>query len=409
MNQTDVVTPRQSAPAEPQPATRPSFADEVRGRDPREIDLTLARVMRDVYDYDRNGRQDGVPPWRPMTDAELRQAGIDPALLRNEATGFKAALYTDDNGRHVLAFSGTDESKDWLSNFRQGLGFGDAQYNQAIQLARQAKVAFGQDVVITGHSLGGGLAAIAAVAADIPAVTFNAAGVHDRTVRRLGLDPDAVRQEAENGLIRRYAVRNDILTELQENTFGTRQLMPDAIGRKIELPDPDPLSFWQRLNPFKSIRHGIDMHYIDAVIDSMERTFGKPFGANGPMSNDRHEGHAPYRHLLDKTMAAEQQAGVAFGAGTQNLTGRFVVAAQRAEVAPESVDRIVFAGDRGYAMQGRNPEAQAVAFVVDSLDLARRTPLVESSREYLALRQSQTQAAEPPMPAQEPGMVARAR
>ena len=100
----------------------------------------------------------------------------------------------------MLAYSGTDETKDWVTNFGQGLGFETAQYNEAIALARQAKVAYGEDVIITGHSLGGGLAATAAIAADIPAVTFNASGVHDRTLERIGLDADAVKAEAEKGL-----------------------------------------------------------------------------------------------------------------------------------------------------------------------------------------------------------------
>lgn len=45
---------------------------------------------------------------------------------------------------------------------------------------------------------------------------------------RVGLGPDAAAQQAENGLIRRYAVKNEILTGLQERTPIMRSLMPDA-------------------------------------------------------------------------------------------------------------------------------------------------------------------------------------
>ncbi|MBO7942079.1 DUF2974 domain-containing protein, partial [Streptomyces sp. S9] len=105
-------------------------------------------------------------------------------------SGFLARIYGDEHGHYVVAFSGTDEGKDWLTNFRQGLGFEDAQYNQAIALAREAKVAFGDEVVITGHSLGGGLAGVASISSGIPAVTFNASGVHDKTLERIGIDAD---------------------------------------------------------------------------------------------------------------------------------------------------------------------------------------------------------------------------
>ena len=95
---------------------RPSFADEVRGQTALPVDMTLAKLMRDVYDYDRNGRQEGVGAWKPMGDDELRQAGIDPTLLKNQSSGFLAVVYGDGQGRHVLAYSGTDEGKDWIPN-----------------------------------------------------------------------------------------------------------------------------------------------------------------------------------------------------------------------------------------------------------------------------------------------------
>lgn len=221
-----------------------------------------------------------------------------------------AVIYGDGQGRHVLAYSGTDEAKDWLTNFGQGLGFETSQYNQAMALARQAKVAFGQDMVITGHSLGGGLAAAAAVATDTPAVTFNAAGVHDKTLERVGLDPDAVKREAEQGgLIRRYAVQNEILTELQENKPIIRHLMPDAVGHKIELPDPDPLGFWQKLNPVKSVKHGVEMHYIDAVIEAQEKVFGKDFETRGSrLDQSAHPANPLYRQSLDALQPQRRHA-----------------------------------------------------------------------------------------------------
>ena len=249
------------------PAGEPSFADQVRGLEPQRIDKTLARLMDDLYDMGP-----GVDGWKPLDAAQLQAAGIDPATLQNADSGFLSRIYGDGAGHYVIAYSGTDEGKDWLTNFRQGLGFEDAQYNQAVALAREAQVAFGDQVVITGHSLGGGLAGAASIATGIPAVTFNASGVHDKTLERLGIDADRAKDMVEdNGQIRRYAVKNEILTDLQEHNLLLRWAMPDAVGHKIELPDPDPQSFLQRLIPGNGIKHGIDIHYIEAVIKAQEK------------------------------------------------------------------------------------------------------------------------------------------
>lgn len=387
---------------------RPSFADEVRGQTALPVDMTLAKLMRDVYDYDRNGRQEGVGAWKPMGEDELRQVGIDPTLLKNQSSGFLAVVYGDGQGRHVLAYSGTDEAKDWLTNFGQGLGFETSQYNQAMALARQAKIAFGQDMVITGHSLGGGLAAAAAVATDTPAVTFNASGVHDKTLERVGLDPDAVKHEAGQGLIRRYAVQNEILTELQENKPIIRHLMPDAVGHKIELPDPDPLTFWQKLNPVKSIKHGVEMHYIDSVIEAQEQVFGKDFegkglanrasGSQAPesrsarMDESSHPAHALYRQSYGAVQDSAAARGLN-GGQTEQLAGALALEAQRGGL--QRIDQVVFGEDgrRAFAVQGTRPESQQVAHV--DVASARDQPLALSSEQSLQLAHRAATAAQP--------------
>ena len=69
-----------------------SFADGVEGTAPQPIDLTLARLMRDVYDYDGNGHPDGVGRWKPLGADELRASGIDPPMLRNTSSAFYAVI-----------------------------------------------------------------------------------------------------------------------------------------------------------------------------------------------------------------------------------------------------------------------------------------------------------------------------
>lgn len=377
--------PRQSVdPLTHEVHVRPSFADEVRGPAPRDIDLTLARMAQDVYGSDNRQRGE-VQGWRPLTDDQFRQVGIDPALRHNASSGFDADIYTDGQGRYALAFRGTDQGKDWATNLGQGLGFETAQYNQAIALSRQAKVAFGEELVITGHSLGGGLAAVGAITADTPAVTFNAAGVKDKTLERVGIDPDAARAQAEAGGIRRYAVDHEILTGLQERNLATRYLMPDAIGNKVELPDPEPLTGFSKVNPFKTVPHSIHNHGMDVVIRSQEQAFGHGAGATGLMSSPDHPQHAQYQRIYDQVQPQFEARGLGLREA-QNVAGALTLEAQRSGISP---DQVVSNGNRIFAVQGNQPETQR--YVQVDLQTAQQVPMAESSRQSQALVAAQPQ------------------
>jgi hypothetical protein len=388
--------------------SRLSFADEVRGTVPKEIDLSLAKMAQDVY---RSGdrQRPGVEGWTPLTDEQFRKVGIDPALRTNSASGFDADIYGDGHGRYVLAFRGSDAGKDWATNLGQGLGFETAQYNQAIALSRQAKVAFGDELVITGHSLGGGLAAVGAVTTDSPGVTFNAAGVKDRTLERVGLDAGAVKEEATHGLIRRYAVDNEILTGLQERNLLTRHLMPDAIGYKIQLPDPDPQTFWQGLNPVKSVKHGIENHMMDSVIRAQELAFGRHPSADIPMSDLRHPLNADYRAVLKHVEAAEDKAGICRSAqGTQNLAGALVADSVSKGIDPANIGSVRISDPYTFAIQNSNRDSDQYAYVptIAGID----TPLTQSSQRAVAPQPSGAPQVDPqpsPEPTQEQGSTSR--
>jgi hypothetical protein len=358
------------------------------GTNPQSVDRVLAALVQD--NYDRADQLRGHPPidrplpagWARMGDEEVRAAGIDPARLHDTKSGFDASFYRDAGGNVALIYAGTDEGQDWRHNFGQGLGFEDAQYDQAIAVAREAKLAFGDRLVLSGQSLGGGLAAAAAMVNEVPAVTFNAAGVHDNTVERYGLDADAVKLQADQGLVRHYVVENDILTHLQEDAFPLNLAMPDAPGVRIDLPDPDPLTTFERLLPWKTWPHRVDNHYIEAVMEAMDKA-GYTLDAAEPtraarqdasldtanrLLGDSVRGLAPQRDRLglqDDERFFNAAANVAMSAGRDGL---------------QRIDHVVAAasGRSAFVVEGGLDDAGHRRSQVD-VETASRIPAPESA------------------------------
>jgi len=270
------------------------LGEQVRGTSPQDIDLELAHVADNVY------HPSEVDGWTPLDGEALADLGIDPAGL-HRGDGFDAAVYRNDAGQYVLAFAGTSSLTDWGTNLQQGVGALSGQHLQAIALAQSLSGAVGhENMVITGHSLGGGLASTASVATDIPAVTFNAAGVHPNTVLAAGAlgQGDA---GYSPGQIRNYHVRGEMLTTLQ-NPLGSfvdhvpfvgDDPLPNALGTQIAVdPTHGPeirVSRWAGLaGTFAPAVVGIDAgldvigwskdaHGGDSVVDAMEAStyFGK--------------------------------------------------------------------------------------------------------------------------------------
>ena len=149
--------------------------------------------------------------------------------------GFAAALYQRD-GQYYLAFRGSQkEWADWGTNLGQGAGLRSSQYEQAVELAKAVHEATGGNVVLIGHSLGGGLASAGAYATGADAVTFNASGLSRRYRRGPGGD------------IRAHYIKGDLLSVLQDLT---PIIAPSAAGTRIR---HDP-----RGSPALLGRHSID-------------------------------------------------------------------------------------------------------------------------------------------------------
>ncbi|PHM38239.1 alpha/beta hydrolase [Xenorhabdus innexi] len=245
-------------------------ANDIAGKDSKSIDYTLAQVTRDVYR--RNSF--GIGEYVRMSDEELVKAGIDPDILDDRTTGFQAGIYRN-KGLYIVSFTGSNEIKDFMASIRQGLGYNEKQYNQAVALAQVALKTLGKNVIFTGHSMGGGLASMAALTTGKPAVTFNSAGVSDWTLKRMGWSPGAGREIAEQGLIRNYIVEHDWLDNLQKALP-----IPQPMGSQILLEyEYKPENFIDSIVRYSYALHSFKAHFLEAVQELL--VIHKPWQGKG--------------------------------------------------------------------------------------------------------------------------------
>ena len=139
-------------------------------------DADYARLAQAAYE-----EGDPIPDgWRKVDADELKKLGIDPSEL-DTANGMQASVYQNADGKYVLAFRGTEPSRQPaldIANDIEGGVSTSPQVLEAINLSTKLAKAVGRENVdFTGHSLGGELASAGALATGGKAVTFNAAGL----------------------------------------------------------------------------------------------------------------------------------------------------------------------------------------------------------------------------------------
>ncbi len=263
-----------------------TLSQVVTGPQGQPFDVTLSQLATAVYEQRTVDGElittRGTPPegWSEVTDQQLADRGVaDPQAWRQQFLGFndtvltnpqefRAQVYTDEQGNFVLSYRGTAEGgADWDNNFRQGLGFetadGDKFSVTAANTAVEFERVFGDNsggdatnLAITGHSQGGGLASVGSLASGVPAVTFDASGVHPNTLDRMNMSPEQARAFAEGGNIRAYSLSGDALTRLQDS-WATGLVAPDALGTQIVV-DParaDANNMFTQYGPIEGIEN----------------------------------------------------------------------------------------------------------------------------------------------------------
>ncbi len=255
------------------------------------VAVERAKLSAHVYDSEKYGLDALSNPttlrtlepegWHMLAGEELAKRGVSSEMLLDPKSGFKAALYESSFERPpklVIAYAGTENGPDWKTNFRQGIGLKDAQYDRAMSLATSvANSVDPLDIETTGHSLGGGLASAATVVTGIKGYTFNAAGLHANTVKRAPYEVSRAAMREQGALIDAYRSTSDPLNNAQKASLVTRGvILPQALGvPHLVAPAAKWKHEWGELvkgNPLTAAKNmGLDGHGVSPqMVDHIE-------------------------------------------------------------------------------------------------------------------------------------------
>ena len=237
-------------------------------------DADYARLAQAAYE---NG--DPIPDgWRKISDDELAELGIDPSELDTKY-GMQATVYQNADGKYVLAFRGTEldrePGKD-LGNDIAGGAFTSFQVNEAINVSTKLAKAVGpENLDFTGHSLGGELASVAAIATGGQAVTFNAAGVSvtsEALARGNCLTNFGTQSPFDGSNVKAYSFALDPLSYAQDiardGLFGRMDLIaPRAYGERHVVPMNSDM---------KSSANPIDYHHMEYLYGPLDAQYENP-------------------------------------------------------------------------------------------------------------------------------------
>lgn len=285
---------RSSVVASGKNSANPGVRDAARRLERNNEAIERAKLADHVYSADSTPPPEG---WNKLSKEQLSELGLSERDLYDKETGLKAAIYKSNYTKPeklVLAFAGTEDKTDALVDGQQGLGMETKQYRQAIRLSERLSGTVGpSNFEVTGHSLGGGLAAASNAVTGCKATTINAAGLSPATVERSNIDPDIWERNSQQ--VDAFNSTNDPLSILQDNNTlvkaglaagvalvnpiaGVATLvglagsskLPKAVGNRYEVP-PAPknsLSWKDKLlSPKQSALTG---HGSSTFVENME-------------------------------------------------------------------------------------------------------------------------------------------
>ncbi len=195
-------------------------------------------------------------------DALNKQLGLKPGtitskMLRNDQSGFRAALYRDDaTGKLILVPRDTEPHSlmDWETNIYNGLGQETKQYDEMKNLAQKL---YKNDVNfdVGGYSKGGGLAQVAGLFSPNSNVSvFNSAGIPDFWSTNSGISMSNLESR-----VSAFSAQGDFLTQMNNTVthagnMDNMQFLYDQLSGNVSrtekylLPGGPPIQI-KYLNP----------------------------------------------------------------------------------------------------------------------------------------------------------------
>jgi hypothetical protein len=219
--------------------------------------------------------------------SQIREVFDDSDNLFFSCAGFRSQLYYDSySDQYILGFGGTvpNSIMDWRTNFNQFFGKRADEYVHGIELVNRIRKDYVDRVIVTGHSLGGGIATVAAIARRLRCFVFNPPAIHKNTLRQF----EPLNYNEINNLITRYVVAGEILDLINKTIsinsarIGTkRQLygswkIPNLIGlllgRKIIAKIiPHPTILLVSTIGIPLIEKSILLHCMDEVLFGLKK------------------------------------------------------------------------------------------------------------------------------------------
>ncbi len=242
-------------------------------------DADYARLAQAAYETG-----DPIPDgWRKVDAEELKKLGIDPFDL-NPGNGMQASVYQNADGKYVVAFRGTelgftlegvkDVGSDLMGGTNGNLGLASPQVQSAIDLSTKVAKAVGpENVDFTGHSLGGELASVAAIATGGQAVTFNAAGVSftsEALARGNCMNNFGTQSPSDGSNVKAYSYALDPLNNVQDGLNGSlpvELIAPRAYGERHIIPASEGAS------PFDGIKYN---HSVERMYGRLDAQYENP-------------------------------------------------------------------------------------------------------------------------------------
>jgi len=246
---------------------------------------------------------------------------IKPTDLRNDDTGFRAALYRDEGtGRMILVPRDTqpDSLVDWQANTRNGLGIETSQYKAMRSLT--GKLAANDQIFdIAGYSKGGGLAQQGGLINESAQIRlFNSAGVPDAMLGWTGKSDFS----SLTSRSRLFSADGDFLTYMNtttdpgQNIINARFLRNELAGvgtlvAPINIKTLNP-SMRGQADPTFAAKKAAYVQELDAHIQDMQSAYDT--GAEVA-------GFPPVRAASKETIAnSETWLGNLLGAGSDQPT-----------------------------------------------------------------------------------------